>query len=343
MTVPLLEGPTPIHHAPRLATALGLDPGRFWIKRDDLIGLGGGGNKIRKLQHTLAEARQAGADTLVTTGAAQSNHARLTAAAGARLGLDVVLVLAGPATTPAGNVLLEELLGATVIWAGDDATEDMADDVVQRLARSGKRAHRIPFGGSTSASAQGYVDAAAEITAQVGDIDHLVTAVGSGGTMAGLVSHLGADKVLGVHCGAVDDPHATVAALIEGMPTRHVDRDDFRLDLDQVGDGYEHLTPDARDALLLFARLEGVVLDPTYTARAAAGLIAAIRDGRIGARDRVVFLHSGGSPSLFAHSELASWATESAAARPQPLPSPVERPGLPARRGRSRSRGSTRP
>jgi 1-aminocyclopropane-1-carboxylate deaminase/D-cysteine desulfhydrase-like pyridoxal-dependent ACC family enzyme len=316
MTVALLEGPTPIHHAPLLAAALGLDPDRFWIKRDDLIGLGGGGNKIRKLQHTLVEAQQAGADTLVTTGAAQSNHARLTAAAGARLGLDVVLVLSGPATSPIGNVLLEELLGATVLWSGDGAAEDLADDVVRRLARSGKRPHRIPFGGSTSASAQGYVDAAAEITTQVGDVDHLVTAVGSGGTMAGLVSHLGAGRVLGVHCGAVDDPRATVAALLKGMPTPSVDPRDLRLDLDQVGDGYEHLTPGARDALLLFARLEGVVLDPTYTARAAAGLIAAIRDGSIGAHDRVVFLHSGGSPSLFAHPELASWAAESATARP---------------------------
>jgi 1-aminocyclopropane-1-carboxylate deaminase/D-cysteine desulfhydrase-like pyridoxal-dependent ACC family enzyme len=121
--------------------------------------------------------------------------------------------------------------------------------------------------------------------------------------------------VLGVHCGAVDDPRATFAALVAGMLTPSVDPRDLRLDLDQVGNGYERLTPDARDALLLFARLEGVVLDPTYAARAAAGLIAAIRAGGIGARDRVVLLHSGGSPSLFAHPELASWTAEDAAAR----------------------------
>lgn len=306
----LVAEPTPLHTAPRLAEAIGLDPSRFRIKRDDLIGVGGGGNKVRKLQYTVAEALRSGADVLVTTGAPQSNHARLTAAVGARVGLEVVLVLSGPPVEAVGNVLLEQLFDATLVWSGDREAEERADEMVRSLEAEGRRPHRIPFGGSSSVSAQGYADAAAELTMQAGDIDHLVVAVGSGGTMAGLVSRLGPERVLGVHCGAVDDPRATVASLLAGMPSRTVAPERLRLDLDQVGDGYEHLTPAARDALLLFARTDGTVLDPTYTARAAAGLLAAVADGTIGRRDRVVFLHSGGVPSVFAHPGLAGLARE---------------------------------
>ena len=156
--VVLGQFPTPVEPAPRLATALGLAPEDLWIKRDDLIGLGGGGNKVRKLQYTVAAALAGGATTLVTTGAAQSNHARLTAAAGARLGLDVVLVLAGTGGEVIGNLALDALLGARIVWAGEKDTERLATRIVEELIADGHPATQIPFGGSSAVGAQGYVD-----------------------------------------------------------------------------------------------------------------------------------------------------------------------------------------
>ena len=281
--------PTPLEPAPRLAAALGLP--ELWVKRDDLTGVGGGGNKLRKLQYTLAEALAAGASTVVTTGAAQSNHARLTAAAAARLGLRCVLVLAGTAPTAArGNLLLDDLAGAEIVWAGATPLDEVAASV--------PGAHVIPFGGSSPFSVQGYVDCAAELTAQLpAGFAEVVVALGSGGTMAGLVAGLGPAKVRGVHTGAVPDPRTAVAALVPGG----VDPAALRIDTSQVGAGYETLTPAVREALRLAARTEGVFLDPTYTGRALAGLAAATDkpDGP------VVFLHSGGLPGLFGHPALS--------------------------------------
>ncbi|OUE28735.1 D-cysteine desulfhydrase [Clavibacter michiganensis] len=150
---------------------------------------------------------------------------------------------------------------------------------------------------------QGFVDAGHELTAQVGDMDHVVVAVGSGGTMAGLAEALGPERVLGVHCGAVDDPRAVVAGFLAERSTG-ISADRLRIDADRVGTGYAHLTDEARAALTLVARTTGILLDPTYTSRAAAGLVAAVRDGPIGAEDRVVLWHSGGVPGLFGHAEL---------------------------------------
>jgi 1-aminocyclopropane-1-carboxylate deaminase/D-cysteine desulfhydrase-like pyridoxal-dependent ACC family enzyme len=277
--------PTPLEPALRLAAAIGVE--ELWLKRDDLIGLGGGGNKVRKLQYTCAQALEAGATTLITSGAAQSNHARLTAAAAARLGLGAVLVLAGSAPErPGGNLLLDVLAGAEIVWAGD---EPLAEVVAAEAEK--RRAHVIPFGGSSVFSAQGYVDCAREILAELPTVDRVIVAVGSGGTMAGLVAGLGPARVVGVDTGAVPDPHAAVAALL--------DRDHGPLSIDrgQVGAGYDTLTDPVRAALRLAARTEGVFLDPIYTGRALAGLVAgcAPRDGV------TVFLHSGGLPGLFGH------------------------------------------
>jgi L-cysteate sulfo-lyase len=297
-----VPGPTPLEPAPRLAAALGLDEGDLLIKRDDLIGLGGGGNKVRKLQVTMGEALRSGASTVVTTGAAQSNHARLTAAAGARLGLRVVLVLGGDAPESArGNVLLDHLLGAEIIWVGDGSAEDHADALE---LESNATVHRIPFGGSSPASAEAYVAAGGELLAQLPDVRHVVVAVGSGGTMAGLVTAMGADRVIGVDCGAVPDARATVSSLLAAMrPETHPAAQALQLDRSQIGDGYEHVTPSTRDALSLAARTEGVLLDPTYTGRAMAGLVRAVADGSIRPGERTVFLHTGGLPGLFGHAE----------------------------------------
>jgi len=309
----LISTPTPVEAAPRLARAIGLADGDLWIKRDDLTGLGGGGNKARKLEWTAGAALAHGATTLVTSGAAQSNHARLTAAAGARLGLDVVLVLSGkPAGAASGNIALDGLFGARIVWAGDAgdaaledaALEDTVADVAARLRAAGRRPEVIPFGGSSVLGAHGYVEAGEELLAQLPDLTTAVVAVGSGGTMAGLVSALGAGRVLGVHCGAVPDPEQAVAGLADGLPGDRQagpPRLRLRLRLDQVGPGYSELTGPVREAMLIAARTEGIVLDPVYTGRALAGLIAAVRDGDVRPGERTVLLHTGGLPGLFGH------------------------------------------
>jgi L-cysteate sulfo-lyase len=288
--------PTPLEKAPRLAVALGLD--ELWIKRDDLSGLGGGGNKVRKLQYTCAEALAAGATTLITTGGPQSNHARLTAAAAARLGLRAVLVLAGrPAEPDRGNLLLDSLAGAEIVWAGRTPLDQCAEATAAELRGWGARPYVIPFGGSSAGSAQGYVDCAREIEKQLGEFDRIVVPVGSGGTMAGLVAALGPDRVIGVDVGAVADPASTVAALVNAMPDTAVEPGDLHIDRGQIGPGYGAFTERVREALKLAARTEGLFLDATYTGRALASLVA----GSVPQHGRTVFLHSGGLPGLFAH------------------------------------------
>lgn len=303
--VRLSSWPTPIHPAPRLAAELGLGPDDLWIKRDDLIGLGGGGNKVRKLEYSCAQALAAGATTVITTGAAQSNHARLTAAAAARLGLDCVLVLHGTAPDLAlGNLILDVLAGADIRWADEPDVPSAVDAAADEVRAAGGVPFVIPFGGSSPAAAAGYVECARELLHELPDLGTVVAAVGSGGTMAGLVAGLGANRVIGVHTGAVEDPLATVTGLLDGMPPGDEPRGDLHIVLDQVGEGYASITSATRAAIGLVARTEGLFLDPTYTGRAMAGLIALCVDGTIPAGRRTVFLHSGGLPGLLARPEM---------------------------------------
>ena len=302
----LISRPTPVEAAPRLAQAIGLAAADLWIKRDDLTGLGGGGNKARKLERTAGAARAHGATTLVTSGAAQSNHARLTAAAGARLGMDVVLVLSGtPGDAVTGNIALDGLLGARIVWvgeSGDTALDDAVANVADELRAKGGHPEVIPFGGSSVLGAQGYVEAGEELLAQLPGLTSVVVAVGSGGTMAGLVVALGAERVLGVHCGAVSDPEQAVMRLVRGLSGEQQNvllR--LRLRLDQVGPGYSALTNQVEEAMLTAARTEGIVLDPVYTGRAMAGLIAAVREGDVRPGEQTVLLHTGGLPGFFGH------------------------------------------
>ena len=304
MTAPrirLSTWPTPLDPAPRLAAALGLDAGDLWVKRDDLTDLGGG-NKVRKLEHLVAEALEDGATVLVTSGGAQSNHARMTAAAAARLGLRAVLVLGGaPAAARPGNLALEELLGAEVVVAeglSGAALDERVAEVAGRLRADGERPAVLPLGGSTPVGAQGYVACAAELAEQAPDASHVVVAVGSGGTMAGLVAGLGADRVLGVDTGAVDDPAGRVAALLRGMGAS---ASGLRLRTDQVGEGYGALTAAAEAVMRTAGRTEGLLLDPVYSGKALAGLAAAVADGGIRRGERTVFVHTGGLPGLFGH------------------------------------------
>jgi D-cysteine desulfhydrase len=309
-----------------LAAEVGLGEGDLWVKRDDLTGLGGGGNKVRKLEWLCGEAVAAGATVLVTTGAAQSNHARLTAAAGARLGLDVVLVLAGEAGAAAGgNLALDGLFGASVVWAGavdDEGLGERAGRVAAELRAGGAVPALIPFGGSSVTGARGYLECGYELLGRLPETATVVTAVGSGGTMAGLVAALGPERVLGVDCGAVRDPAATVARLASGLTSeaggtggtgrtggtggtgrtgQPVRPEALRLRRDQIGAGYATLTEPVMAALRLAARTEGLILDPIYTGRALAGLTAAVADGSIRPGRPTVFLHTGGLPGLFGH------------------------------------------
>ena len=303
---------TPLEQMPRLAVALGLNADDLWIKRDDLTGLGGGGNKIRKLEYTCAQALENQATTIITVGAAQSNHARLTAAAGAKLGLNVELILVGEQPTQVmGNVVLDGLFGAQLHWLGDadDAKlEQAAKQRIEVLAAQGIKAFFIPFGGTSAISAFGYVDCAEELKQQLTYLDHVVVALGSGGTMAGLVHGLGAEKVYGIHTGAVNDPEIRVRQLLSEMQEESFQQD-LRIRMDQVGTGYGFLTKEVEEALALIAQYEGIVLDPIYTGRAFAGLIAAVRDGTIQKGQRTVFLHSGGLPGFFGHPETLRYAS----------------------------------
>jgi L-cysteate sulfo-lyase len=307
--VPLSHWPTPLDPAPRLAAALGLDPGDLWVKRDDLTDLGGG-NKVRKLEHLVAEARAEGATVLVTSGGAQSNHARMTAAAAARTGLSAVLVLSPP--TPgqaAGNLALDALLGARVVVTGDGEDLDArVTEVAAHLRAEGEVPAVLPLGGSSATGARGYLECAAELAAQAPDADTVVVAVGSGGTMAGLVAGLGAHRVLGVDTGAVPDPAERVSELVLALGGPVPDR---RLVLDQVGDGYGRLTATGAEVMRLTARTEGLLLDPVYTGKAMAGLAAAVAAGTVRPGERTVFVHTGGLPGLFGHpfaAELAARA-----------------------------------
>lgn len=309
--VALGSWPTPLEPAPRLSRAIGLHADDLWIKRDDLTGLAGGGNKIRKLEYTCGQAVADGATVLVTVGAAQSNHARLTAAAGARLGLEVRLVLAGTAPDACtGNIALDGLLGAHLLWAGDvddHALEALARAEVEQLQREGVRAALIPFGGSNAAAVQGYVDCGDELLRQAPDLAHVFTAIGSGGTLAGLVHALGPARVEGVDAGAVAAPEARVRGLLSAYRGGDVDAP-LRIRHGQVGPGYGHLTPAVAQALQLVARQAGIILDPIYTGRAFAGLIAAVREGQVQPGQRTVFLHSGGLPGFFGHPEVLALA-----------------------------------
>jgi L-cysteate sulfo-lyase len=306
--VQLSHWPTPLDPAPRLAEALGLGPGDLWVKRDDLTDLGGG-NKVRKLEYLVAEALATGATVLVASGGVQSNHARATAAAAARVGLGAVLVLGGtPLAGRPGNLALDELLGAEIVLAEGlvgAALDRRVQEVADRLRAAGEVPAVLPFGGSSVVGARGYVACAAELHQQAPDAAHVVVAVGSGGTMAGLVAGLGAERVLGIDTGALTDPLPRIAALVAQLGGGD---GPLRLDRDQVGEGYGRLTSAATAAMRTAARTEGLLLDPVYTGKAIAGLASAVSEGIVRPGQRTVFVHTGGLPGLFGHAFAAELA-----------------------------------
>ncbi len=298
---PLAILPTPLEEAPRLSQELGI---RLLIKRDDQTGLALGGNKARKLDYLLKDAIERGCDTLVTAGGAQSNFCRMTAAAAARLGMECHLVLGG--SEPGrytGNLVLDRLFGAQLHFAG---TEDwtVLDAEAKRIAAElGPHAYPMPIGGATPVGALAYVAAADELLAQMdAPPDWIVVADGSGGTHAGLLAALPATtRVLGIDVSRPPTPLSVtvpkLAAKTAALAGRPRPAGDLFL-ADHTGPKYASITEECRDAVRLAARLEGLVLDPVYTGKAMAGLIAAARDRRI--EGTVVFIHTGGAVALFA-------------------------------------------
>lgn len=308
--------PTPVHRLAKLSEELG-GP-ELWIKRDDLIGFGAGGNKVRKLDLLLADARGKEADTVITAGRAQSNHCRQTAAAAAHLGMKCVLVLMGQRPIEVtGNLLLDELFGAYVWWAGDRPVAEVMEEVAAEVAARDRRPYIVPYGGSNELGAAGFAEAVAEMVGQSRAMDvafdRVVFASGSAGTHAGMVAGAHATGFRGQMLGiAVDRQDAGLASMVVELAARTsallrlpaapppglvVLREEY------LGGGYGVMGEAEKEAIMLMARTEGILVDPVYTGRALAGLIDLIRRGEIGRDERVLFWHTGGAPALFAYAE----------------------------------------
>lgn len=310
-TVPFAPAPTPVEELPRLAAAIGCRA-RLLMKRDDTIGFAFGGNKVRKLRYVAAEALRQGADTLITAGGVQSNHARVTAAAAAKLGMRCVLIANGVGPErPTANALLDRLLGADVRYVAnrDDRVPAM-DAAARELRAAGRVPFVIPIGASTPLGAAAFVDAVRELLAQIDPPDVIVHATSSGGTQAGLAAGCALaglrTRVAGI---SADEPSAALQAeirtILDGLgPLLRLDRAlaDVPLHVDDrfVGEGYGIPTHESREAIELTARSEAIFLDPTYTAKAMAGLIAAARRGEFSEGQTVLFWHTGGQVGLFA-------------------------------------------
>jgi D-cysteine desulfhydrase len=314
------QGWTPLEKLDRLSALLGGSD--IYIKRDDLLGLAGGGNKTRKLEFLVADALAVGADTLITCGAVQSNHCRLTLAAAVKEGLKCRLVLeerVAKSYNPdaSGNNFLFRLLGVeavTVVQTGVDLAAEM-QKVADQVASLGRKAYIIPGGGSNPLGALGYVSCAEEILAQTHELDirldHIVCASGSTGTHAGLIcglvgnnSHIPLTGINVRRTRAEQEPNvhklaqetAAMLGIAGGIP-----REAITALGDWVGPGYSLPSPEMVEAVQMLARVEGILLDPVYTGKTMAGLIALVRRGTFKKDEHVLFVHTGGSPALYAY------------------------------------------
>lgn len=304
---PLFDEPSPLQPMPRFCETALDGRAEVWIKREDLLPVAFGGNKLRNLEYLVGTALAEGCDTLVTSGRRWSNHARLTAAAGAIAGLEVHLVLSGPAVEPPGpGIRLAELLGATVhqlATADRDLRATKIAEVVKRLLAQGRRPYVIETGGTGAIGAYGQLLAARELLTQAGTakvgIDRVVLPSATGGTQAGLLAGLpGTIRVTGI---AVARPSAELRPVIAAIVRElggDLDAEAVEIDDRHLGDGYGRASSAATSAAELLARTEGILVDPIYTAKALAGLIAGVRSGAWDG-ERIVFWHAGGLPGLF--------------------------------------------
>ncbi len=316
---PLGFFPTPVHELANLGRAL--KGPRMFIKRDDQTGLAFGGNKTRKLEYILGRALAEGADTLITAGAAQSNHCRQTAAAAASLQMPCHLALGGSAPETAnGNLLLDQLLGAKIHWTGDHRKGEDIPRIEQQLRNEGRKPFIVPYGGSNELGATGFVEALCELDSQTFaiqiDFDHIVFASSSGGTHAGLmvgkkllnknyrVTGIAIDKV-----GSADKSMPQLIMDLAKTTAKHLEiscqfsENDLILNENYTGAGYGVIGEAEKEAVNMLAKYEGILLDPVYTGRAMAGLIDLIRKGEFKQDEFVLFWHTGGAPALFANAE----------------------------------------
>ncbi len=322
--IPLGQFPTPLEKVPRLSRAIGLP--HLYIKRDDLTGIGYGGNKIRKLEYLLADAVEKGADTIITTGGVHSNFTRETTACAVKLGLKPVLVLLGEEPEEyRGNVMLEKLMGADIHFVPADGLDDgvrKAEEVMASLSctltEKGCTCYTMPVGGSTAVGCVGFVTAFLELTEQMKALhiaaDHLIVATGSGGTQAGLLVGKALTKstasIVGMRVGKMFEPFAkmiadkaTETAAFLGLE-KTFDKEEVIAYTDFVGEGYDIPTKEANNAIKLVAQTEAIILDPVYTGKAMAGLIGLTARGDISKDDTVVFWHTGGDIAVFVGEEL---------------------------------------
>ncbi len=315
-------GQTPIEKAHRFSEALGGPD--IYIKRDDLLGLSAGGNKTRKLEFLVADAMAKGADTLITCGAVQSNHCRLTLSAAVKEGLKCRLVLEERVpgtfdTKASGNIFLFNLLGAEKIQVVSGGSNMMAEmqQVAEEVAAEGRKAYIIPGGGSNAIGATGYVACAQEILDQTFEldlnIDTLVCASGSAGTQAGLVTGFyGCNMnipVVGINVSRAKEEQEEIVHGLVRETADHVGvnfeipRNSVNCFGDYVGPGYSLPTPEMAEAVKLVARTEGILLDPVYTGKTMAGLIDLVRQGYFKKENNILFVHTGGSPALYVYAE----------------------------------------
>ncbi len=313
--VPVARHATPVDELSRLRDALGvgLPPARLprlLVKRDDALPFAMGGNKVRKMRLLARHALDQGADTLVTMGGVQSNHARVTAAMAAASGLRSLLVLNGePPNPPTGNALLQRMFGADIVSvASREEREPAMREAAARLEREGRKPYLVPLGGSTPEGALAYAHAFVELLEQIPAPDVIVVSTSSGGTQAGLAAGAAlcgaSTRVIGI---SADDPSASIAAIVRelipaiGRLTGVADLAHEPVDVDDafVGGGYGVPTEASTEAMYLSAREEGLLLDPVYTAKAMAGLMARVRAGAFDANHTVLFWHTGGLPALF--------------------------------------------
>ena len=318
--ISLAHLPTPLEFLPRLTEHLG-GP-NIYVKRDDCTGLGTGGNKTRKLEFLMADAIERKATTVITQGAVQSNHARQTAAAACKLGMKCELVFekrVADATEPylqSGNVFLDHLFGARIreVEKGTDMDAAM-QDVAEEVEANGETPYIVPGGGSNPIGALGYAECALELIVQANEkglvIDHIVHATGSAGTQAGLVVGTKAMSsripVLGIGVNAPKNEQEEKVYKLAVETAEHigaagiVGREDIVANCDYVGEGYGVPTQGMNEALLLLARLEGILFDPVYSGKGLAGMIDLIGKGHFSDADNVVFIHTGGAAGLFAY------------------------------------------
>ena len=323
--VSLAHLPTPLEHLPRLSKYL--NGPEIYVKRDDCTGLGTGGNKTRKLEFLIADAQKKNADVIITQGAVQSNHARQTAAAAAKLGFQCELVFekrvidASSAYMKSGNVFLDQLFGANIreVTKGSDMNEEM-EKVASEIRSNGQTPYIIPGGGSNPIGALGYVDCVLELIAQANEqslvIDSIVHATGSAGTQAGIVVGAKAMNsnipVLGIGVNASQEIQEEKVFQLACETSDYmglsglVKRDDIVANCDYVGDGYGIPTEGMNDAVLLLARLEGLLFDPVYSGKGLAGMIDLIDQGYFKDQDNIVFIHTGGATGLFAYHDILS-------------------------------------